>query len=287
VRSGKLHAWELEAGDERARGMERACWDADGARSVLARTGLAPRAPLNATSVASVRTSRRAWEHGWQLGNLPLEREFYAAVPTDAHLLFQVDGLLCGRGAERARTLESFLGFALVGAPWFVNRLEGAHGGNGGLALRQKAPILRVLEAFEPAPFPADLEDMFLSRNLPLVGGSLPSDAAAALFSVETVCVEAVTRLALGFHKVWAWTSTHGEAMGGDDGACLRSFVGACPVARIAELLVRLDAGTISSNDATELAALVALERAAELDPGLAPRIARAVGERGVLNPFG
>ena len=67
------------------------------------------------------------------------------------YLFFQTDSAFCCAGVHH---LDDFLGYDYVGAPWNTTHevakmmtLHG-HGGNGGLSLRKRPAMLRVLDEF-------------------------------------------------------------------------------------------------------------------------------------------
>jgi hypothetical protein len=60
--------------------------------------------------------------------------------PAESLLVFQPDSIFC---ANAPTTLNDFLEWDWIGAPWSP---QAAHGGNGGLSLRKVSKILQVLE---------------------------------------------------------------------------------------------------------------------------------------------
>ncbi|KAI1369074.1 hypothetical protein F5Y08DRAFT_352857 [Xylaria arbuscula] len=143
-------------------------------------------------------------------------------------LLFQADSILC---SASSRHVDEFLAYDLVGAP--IHARFGA-GFNGGLSLRSRELVLRVLgrwdfavdSAAEDAPqehrfedqwFYARMRELELARNTELgdelgeVGGvgsvNLPDADVAAGFAVETIWVDGGRPL--GFHQPRRWQSEH------------------------------------------------------------------------------
>jgi len=81
-------------------------------------------------------------------------------APAEHILIFQVDSILC---ANAVRSVEDFFEYDLIGAPIAANWGVGF---NGGLSLRKRSTILRVLEEFSWAkkPFPHPEDQWFFAR---------------------------------------------------------------------------------------------------------------------------
>jgi hypothetical protein len=122
---------------------------------------------------------------------------FWERIPSEHVLLFQVDSLL------RRGGIEEFLEYDYVGAPWIhalVNP-DSAAGpvGNGGLSLRRRSAMLRILRDHRPD---SDVpEDQFFSTFLYRDGYRLPSLEKASYFSTETIFQPA----SIGLHKAWLY----------------------------------------------------------------------------------
>jgi hypothetical protein len=87
--------------------------------------------------------------------------------PAEHLLVFQPDSILC---ANAPKTLNSFLEWDWVGAPW--SKIA-THGGNGGLSLRKISKIVKVLEKESRRIGDGDLEDLWLSSRLNALPGQL------------------------------------------------------------------------------------------------------------------
>ncbi|KAI1282465.1 hypothetical protein F5Y07DRAFT_240522 [Xylaria sp. FL0933] len=138
-------------------------------------------------------------------------------------LLFQADSILCGAAP---RHVDDFLAYDLVGAP--IAPRFGA-GFNGGLSLRSRELVLRVLRRwdfavdsavpeaprewrFEDQWFYARMRDLAADGELQGELGirvNLPDADTAGLFAVETVWVEGARPL--GFHQPRRWQEEHME----------------------------------------------------------------------------
>lgn len=81
-------------------------------------------------------------------------------APAEHILLFQTDSILCGASVRR---VEDFFEYHLIGAP--IHPAWGA-GFNGGLSLRRRSTVLRVLEEWEWAknPHPRPEDQWFFAR---------------------------------------------------------------------------------------------------------------------------
>ena len=123
---------------------------------------------------------------------------FWSRVAAEVVLIFQEDALLCGPSLER------FLRFAYVGAPWQPSEawvrgkpwLEGI-GGNGGLSLRRRSLSLACLDAAGWQK--GQWEDCFYIDGLQTLGHRLAPAQLAAQFAVESVWCEAPC----GLHKAY------------------------------------------------------------------------------------
>ncbi|KAH9906268.1 hypothetical protein F4778DRAFT_778657 [Xylariomycetidae sp. FL2044] len=79
--------------------------------------------------------------------------------PAETLLVFQTDSVLC---ANSARSLDDYLDYDWVGAPW---NPSGRFGGNGGLSLRKVGAIVEVLREQVRAPG-SEPEDVWLTERL-------------------------------------------------------------------------------------------------------------------------
>ncbi|TGO64799.1 hypothetical protein BOTNAR_0084g00310 [Botryotinia narcissicola] len=121
--------------------------------------------------------------------------ELYKSLSPAEHLLvFQPDSIFCTKAPT---TLNDFIKYDYIGAPWSS---YSTHGGNGGLSLRRVSSILRLLETERRKPGDGALEDLWLSTGLNKLEGSKMANAAVSkTFSVESVWDEAP----LGYHIGW------------------------------------------------------------------------------------
>ena len=127
---------------------------------------------------------------------------FYKNILTPAeHLLvFQPDSIFCTNAPV---TLNDFLEWDWVGAPWSKTAV---YGGNGGLSLRKVSKILEVLERERRVEGDGALEDLWLSSRLNgLPGARLPNANISKTFSVESVWDESPLRYHIG------WLGVHHE----------------------------------------------------------------------------
>lgn len=136
-------------------------------------------------------------------------------------LLFQADSMLCSAAPGR---VDDFMDYDLVGAP-IDARLGG--GFDGGLSLRNRELVLRVLERWDfaadsgdaDAPREWGLEDQWLLARMRELGEDvelagelgltvqLPDQATAERLVVETIWVDGLRPL--GFHQPHRWQSEH------------------------------------------------------------------------------
>ncbi|KAF5631923.1 hypothetical protein F25303_9572 [Fusarium sp. NRRL 25303] len=99
--------------------------------------------------------------------------------PAEMLLVFQTDSILC---ANNKRTVDEFLGYDYVGAPWDTG---GRYGGNGGLSIRRVSSIVSILQNQQRADN-SDPEDVWLSTRLGHhVDGRVANGSVSQLFSGE------------------------------------------------------------------------------------------------------
>jgi hypothetical protein len=128
-----------------------------------------------------------------------MSTEFLYRVPTDTFLIFQTDSMIC---AEFKNTIEQFLKYDYVGAPWKEIPKEyerkGELIGNGGLSLRRKKKMLEILEKCPVSPSNVP-EDVFFALPCPTVNIYKPSASTAKEFSIEMVYSDK----SWGIHRAW------------------------------------------------------------------------------------
>ncbi|KAJ9144033.1 hypothetical protein NKR19_g6572 [Coniochaeta hoffmannii] len=99
--------------------------------------------------------------------------------PAEWLLVFQTDSILC---ANSRQTLNDYLEFDWVGAPW---NPQGRFGGNGGLSLRRVSAIIDVLRNQQRVP-DSEPEDVWLTERLGHRPGSkLANGTVSSTFSGE------------------------------------------------------------------------------------------------------
>ncbi|KAI9030504.1 hypothetical protein DFJ74DRAFT_656837 [Hyaloraphidium curvatum] len=101
---------------------------------------------------------------------------FWRAVDGEHVLVFQTDAALC---RASAKSVEDYLDWAFVGAPWN----EGAKCGNGGLSLRKRSAMLDVL--LRPDGPAATNEDEHFCARLRHFGYPMPDFETGRSFSIE------------------------------------------------------------------------------------------------------
>jgi hypothetical protein len=100
--------------------------------------------------------------------------------PAEWLLVFQTDSMLC---ANSRQSLNNWLDYDWVGAPWNPN---GRFGGNGGLSLRRVSKIVDVLRNQERLPN-TEPEDVWLTDRLGhRPGAKLANGTVSLTFSGET-----------------------------------------------------------------------------------------------------
>ncbi|KAE8450314.1 hypothetical protein EG329_006742 [Mollisiaceae sp. DMI_Dod_QoI] len=128
-------------------------------------------------------------------------------APAEHLLIFQGDSVLC---SNSVRSVEDFFEWDLIGAP--ISPQWGA-GYNGGLSLRRRSTMLRVLQEYDwtkiPHPRPEDQWYYFrftdlMNKDIEETGESkikLPSMEIARTFAVETIDYPSP----LGLHQPTRW----------------------------------------------------------------------------------
>jgi hypothetical protein len=109
--------------------------------------------------------------------------------PAEWLLVFQTDSILC---ANSRHTLNEYLDFDWVGAPW---NPQGRFGGNGGLSLRRVSAIIDVLRNQERVPG-SEPEDVWLTERLghrpgsKLANGTISSTFSGEMHSGDEIHVD-------------------------------------------------------------------------------------------------
>lgn len=137
--------------------------------------------------------------------------------PAEHLLVFQPDSIFC---ANSPTTLNDFLEWDWIGAPWSKTA---THGGNGGLSLRKVSKILEVLKQQKRQDGDGALEDLWLSERIfSLTGSKMPNANISKTFSVESVWDDRP----LGYHV--GWLGVHHEQIW-DDQSQVDHIMGYCP----------------------------------------------------------
>lgn len=118
-------------------------------------------------------------------------RSFIEAIPTETFLVFQTDSMI---NPKYRNLIYKFMDYDYVGAPWPWEWLDV---GNGGLSLRKRSTMLKILDAF--GPYDGPYEDQFYSVHCKSVGGKKPTRDEAREFSIEQIYND----YSFGMHKSW------------------------------------------------------------------------------------
>lgn len=104
-------------------------------------------------------------------------------------LIFQQDSMLLRKG------INDFVGkWDYIGAPWAFQEF----GGNGGLSLRKRGAMLRVIDC---STWNGENEDIYFCNNMHEMGMNLAPGEECAKFSVEAVFAIGT----LGYHGIDNW----------------------------------------------------------------------------------
>lgn len=129
-----------------------------------------------------------------------MSTDFLYKIPTEVFLIFQSDCMIC---PEFKNTIDRFIDYDYVGAPWPTDRFpekynrSGSLVGNGGLSLRRKTKMLEILDKCEAA---ADIpEDVYFALPCKAVHLYKPSEAVASEFSMEM----SYSPKSFGVHRAW------------------------------------------------------------------------------------
>jgi len=130
--------------------------------------------------------------------NIFIDANFYSYIPTEVFLVFQCDTWIC---ATNPSEINQFLQYDYVGAPWpHHNNMVG----NGGLSLRRKSAMLRIIREFPFKPH-SDLtgyetpEDVYFAEGCLALRLNVPNWVMADKFSNENrICEHS-----WGVHQPW------------------------------------------------------------------------------------
>jgi hypothetical protein len=121
-------------------------------------------------------------------GEMMASRKFWNTFKEDHILTFQSDSQLLREG------IEAFIGYDFIGAP-IKNFPHPCM--NGGLSIRSKAAMLKVLDNYS-FNYSKENEDIFFCKSLEKLNGNLPSAGIASKFSCETIFKTGT----LGYHAI-------------------------------------------------------------------------------------
>ncbi|KAK6331304.1 hypothetical protein TWF730_004389 [Orbilia blumenaviensis] len=122
-------------------------------------------------------------------------------APAKHVLIFQADAIICGNAHK---TVDDFLEWDFIGATLAP---EGRMY-NGGLSLRNRDMVLRILNANDyqkdtaAARFKFEGEDVWYSKHMDLIGAKLPSNEVALEFACEYHFHIKAQKQPMGYHKV-------------------------------------------------------------------------------------
>ncbi|KAH9210057.1 hypothetical protein DL95DRAFT_343646 [Leptodontidium sp. 2 PMI_412] len=139
-------------------------------------------------------------------------------APAEHLLVFQPDSIIC---AKSPKTVNDFLEWDYIGAPWGP---ESKFGGNGGLSLRRVSRILMVLERERREMGHIQMEDEWLSNRLVgLEGARMANASVSKTFSVEANVWD---ESPMGYHVGWMGVH-HGQLW--DDEEKVHHIMEYCP----------------------------------------------------------
>ena len=124
--------------------------------------------------------------------NLLVSKDFYNYIPTEVFLIFQTDTLICN---DYKDLINDFTNYDYSGAPWKENIV-----GNGGLSLRRKSKMLKIIENCQ---YKNEPEDVYFSKGCDNIIINKPDVKDAEKFSVEAIYSD----VSFGVHKPWLFMS--------------------------------------------------------------------------------
>lgn len=125
-------------------------------------------------------------------------------APAEWLLVFQSDSMLC---ANTEQSLNDWLDYDWVGAPW---SLEARYGGNGGLSLRKVSSIISVLKHQARIPN-SEPEDVWLCNRLGTrIGAKVANGTRSSAFSGEMLWSDRP----MGYHLGGSGAILHGGTWG-------------------------------------------------------------------------
>ena len=129
-------------------------------------------------------------ESSLEYSQILASREFTQLIPTETFLVFQTDSMI---NPAHKNLIYKFIDYDYVGAPWPWNHL---HVGNGGLSLRKRSTMLKIIDKYGPC---TTFEDQFFSVGCIKIGAKVPTREEAKEFSIEQI----YHPHSFGMHKSW------------------------------------------------------------------------------------
>lgn len=123
-----------------------------------------------------------------EYSNLLKTKDFYKNIPTETFLVFQTDSMIL---KKHKNLINNFLKYDYVGAPCTTKKYK-KYIGNGGLSLRKKSKMLKVIKKKGKNN---EIEDVYFSNSFV----NKPTIQEAKLFSVE----QRFSLRSFGCHKPW------------------------------------------------------------------------------------
>lgn len=130
-------------------------------------------------------------------------KRFWNNFDTDYVLIFQIDSCLM---EDSDFSIEDFLGYDYVGAPWswLQDEKDPCYlGGNGGFSLRKVSTHKQINETHRVKNCEYEWEDQHFSK----FSKNLPDRSISSQFSIESLYDKNVNPKPFGCHKFWNYMS--------------------------------------------------------------------------------
>ena len=127
-----------------------------------------------------------------EYNKLLTSKQFWNSVSGENLIIFQTDSAF---NSNSPHTIDEFIEYDYVGAPWDTHWWKRKTGGNGGFSFRRKS---KILEHIEKQKYEGGPEDIYFSKSKTL---KLAPQDISKKFSVETLYYNKP----FGFHKPWRW----------------------------------------------------------------------------------
>jgi hypothetical protein len=134
------------------------------------------------------------WFVDYDYSKLLTDEKFYKLIPTEIHLIFQLDTLLSDKYYDK---IYDFMEYDYVGAPWDLNK----KGANGGLSLRRTS---KMIEVIKDKSFEQNKPNFFYHEDGYFCGHpnlNIPIGEISKKFSVETCYYDKP----VGMHKAFRY----------------------------------------------------------------------------------